>query len=423
MCRRHNKTDKYCEELPPATKVRKLAGSRGLLLAVYLQVSIFCTYWSLYHKSLYRPASFESTRLKHSSPDYPARVVHLEEAALQQSNIFVGISYSDKTVSDAAINFLLEAACLHNMESYILLGRRDPRNSLNRKISLFSQHKYMPPSTREVTEQLKCTHLIHIILAPKTSELIRQTTARLIEDGVNVTSLQSSQRIPNNPLDRENRIANIKRAREHQRQVLRDVFNDKEYDLEQSIIAVLDLDMFAYPPLSQVLEASEKYIRQTRESEKGNTTFHAICANGLQGVGHKNREPTRGYYDSFATILLPDLWLHSKQARMNQTEILEWVFENGIDSQDSEQPYYPVPVRSCFGGFTLYRADVWLSSNCRYDSYNKKAISSEFIGHKEHHTCEHVVLHECLRREFINRADSAFSIAVQPDLMTLWHFI
>lgn len=422
MCQRHNKTDIHCEELVQASaKGRKMVGPRGLLLAVYLQVSIFCMYWSMYYKRWNRSASLEGTRLKHSSPDHLARLAHIEEAASQRSNIFVGISYSDKTVSDAAINFLLEAACHHNMESYILLGKRDPRSSLNRKIALFSQHKYMPPSTREITEQLKCTHLIHIILAPKSRELIRQTTARLVEDGVNVTSLQSSRRVPNNPLDGDNRIANIKRAREHQRQMLRDVFNNEEYDLEQSVIAVLDLDMFAYPQLSQVLEASDKYIRQPQASKQEHATFHAICANGLQGVGHNQREPARGYYDTFATILLPGLWLHSKQARMNQIEILDWVFEHGIDSRHREQIYHPVPVRSCFGGFTLYRADAWLGSNCRYDSYNKMADT--FIGHKEHHTCEHVVLHECLRRQFIDRADNAFSIAVQPELMTLWHFV
>lgn len=405
----------YPSKSVPRSPQRKVSGSRGILIAVYFQVSIFLIYWSLYYNNWYRSAALESSYVRHASNDHhPTRVVQMDEATLPQSNIFVGISYSDKTVSDAAIHVLLEAACVHGMESYILLGKRDSQFSLSRKITLFSEHKYMTLA-ESGTKQRHCTNLIHIVTAPNEKELIQQTRARLVDDGANISVLQSNRRVPNNPLDRENRIANIKRAREYQRQMLRNIFNARDYDLEHSVIAVLDLDMFAYPTLAQVLDASEKYIRP---SDPDSTKYHAICANGLQGAGHKLSNHHREYYDTFATILLPDLWLHSKRAHMSQSEVLSWFIEEGKDESHGELSNHPVPVQSCFGGFTMYRADAWLDSNCRYDVYNEK--ETEFIGHKEHHTCEHVVLHQCLREKY---GGGAFSIAVQPELLTLWHLV
>mmetsp|Transcript_1256 Transcript_1256/g.2191 ORF Transcript_1256/g.2191 Transcript_1256/m.2191 type:complete len:111 (-) Transcript_1256:327-659(-) len=81
-----------------------------------------------------------------------------------------------------------------------------------------------------------------------------------------------------------------------------------------------------------------------------------------------------------------------------------------------------VPVRSCFNGFTLYRADVFFGSKCRYDSYSKK--DELYMSKREMHTCEHVVFHECLRRVMMydNGGDN-FRMAVKTDLLTLWHLL
>lgn len=100
------------------------------------------------------------------------------------------------------------------------------------------------------------------------------------------------------------------------------------------------------------------------------------------------------------------------------------------------QYYQPVPVRSCFNGLTLYRADVWLQPQCRYDSYHKD--DDAYLSKRYHHACEHIVFHECLRRVMMmmmtkmddeggsggsNSSGVGFNIAVQPDLTTLWHHL
>jgi hypothetical protein len=413
MCQRHI-TNLLPKDVDDASHIimsrRKVVGSRGILVAVYLQVSMFCMYWLIYYKSWRLPTNI--SKQKHAR-HHPSRLVR-KNLNPPSVNIFVGMSSSDKTVSDAAIHFLLEAACLHNMESYILLGKRDPHATLVKKISLFSQHKYMPLG-QGATHEPKCAKLIHIAVAPNQRELIRQTSNRLMNDRV-LSSLQIAQRTPNSPLDFDNRIAKIKRSREYQRQMIRSMFNEQGYDLMQTVIAVMDLDMFAYPSIAQVIDTSTRYILPLDHAE--GTQFHAICANGLQGGRFEQSQSNRGYYDTFATVLLSRQWLHSKQSPMSQDEILNWFMEQGKDKQfDSKPTYHPVSVRSCFGGLTLYRADVWLDSTCRYDRYNKK--DAEYIGHKEHHTCEHIVLHECLNEKF----GQDFSIAVQPDLLTLWHLI
>ncbi|KAL7505947.1 hypothetical protein ACHAWX_000633 [Stephanocyclus meneghinianus] len=407
---------------------RRFITFRGVILAVYLQVSLSFAFWSWFSKG---PHTTNRQSHNHSSN----HLVHQSNTKnkLQNPNItVVGISYSDETVSDAAIEFLIEAACIHHMASYVLLSKRIPKTTLDKKIFLLSQHKHLPLAKGGTIEQPKCTNLIHIELAPNQNELIRQTEARLKNDGVDLTFLKSvsSEKVPNNPLGYGNRIANIKRVREYQRQLMRGVFytdNERKspgMDDSQSVIVVMDLDMFDYPSPSQVIEVSYRYILSSDgDVHEDSTKFNAICANGLQGGKFRQSHPHRGYYDTFATILLPNRWLYSKRAQMSQGEILDWFLEQGTDRNTTgESTYHPVPVRSCFGGFTLYRADIWLDSNCRYDRYSEGGVG--YIGSKEHHTCEHVVLHECLRGKFGGEADAtAFSIAVLPDLLTLWHLI
>ena len=148
----------------------------------------------------------------------------------------------------------------------------------------------------------------------------------------------------------------------------------------------------------------------------------------------------RRYYDTFSTILLPNSWLHVDRekergslvgedvelAKMNQDETLQWILKEGrrLDSDN----YQPVPVRSCFNGLTLYRSDIWLEPQCRYDTYHKD--DDAYLSKRYQHACEHIVFHECLRRVLLEKEGSGsggsgegFSIAVQPDMTTLWHHL
>jgi len=115
---------------------------------------------------------------------------------------------------------------------------------------------------------------------------------------------------------------------------------------------------------------------------------------------------------------------------MDQMQAVQYFIEQGRIKDDTTQQhssatynYKPVPVRSCFNGLTIYRTDVYLNDmECRYDSYNKE--DTEFASNHYKHACEHVVIHECLRRQMKeSSSNEEFSIAVLPDMKTLWHGI
>jgi len=148
---------------------------------------------------------------------------------------------------------------------------------------------------------------------------------------------------------------------------------------------------------------------------------------------------------------LPNAWLHRDRissikrgttldnnehdvneqlSSMDQMQAVQYFIEQGRIKDDTTQQhssatynYKPVPVRSCFNGLTIYRTDVYLNDmECRYDSYNKE--DTEFASNHYKHACEHVVIHECLRRQMKeSSSNEEFSIAVLPDMKTLWHGI
>ena len=349
----------------------------------------------------------------------------------------VGISYSDESISEAAIRYLIQAACDHRMESYIFYSTKSKTHkqySLGNKIYMMVQHLYMPLGKGGTVNQPNCSNLIHVRQAPSDEELIYETRSRLNETG-ELENLLRGGHPPNNPLDPGNRIAKIKRVREHQRQMIRSQNRKSTTNMHHgtghSVIAVLDLDMFDYPPLSKVIQVSQKYMLPSADQiDQYNHMFDVICSNGLQRSRYGETRPHRNYYDTFATILLPNTWpvLESTRtiprgqlpgediamSKMSQQSLLNYFLNEG--SKKNKESYEPVPVRSCFGGFTLYRANVWLSPNCRYDLYNEHY--DVYRGQKEHQTCEHVVFHECLRQKHDN-----FAIAVQPDMVTLWHLM
>lgn len=246
--------------------------------------------------------------------------------------------------------------------------------------------------------------------------------------------LNSAQnQLVNNPLDKNNRIARIKRTREYQRQNLRDILEESTSSNNQhSAIAVLDLDLLAYPSLPHLIETVYKYIFFPSSSSPADTKYHAICANGLMTIMSKSQQRyvTR-YYDTYSTILFPNAWLHrdrrevqrrkpvselmnddeenEKLASMNQEQTYQYGMQQGIRSiipdefmsimrdgkttTTQQQSYVPVPVRSCFNGLTIYRTDVYLNSDCRYDTYNEN--DDRYASDHYKQACEHVVLHEC----------------------------
>jgi hypothetical protein len=442
--------------------------------------------------------------------------------------LLAGMAFSDNTISDYALSFLIHSACTHHIHTHILLATRDTNTPLTKKIEVLSTHYFQPlPSPVDERQQLppSCRNFIHVEVAPSEEELVNMTKSYHNENHSGNIFLQEDT--PNNPWNEQNRIARIKRSREYQRQLVIRMLNNSNNNndnnnnnlggvdwttSQDAVIGVLDLDLFDYPSPEQLIDSAREYIVMTKNNQNdngggggGNTKhehshsgrqqqqqqrqhhtgmkYHAICSNGLfvmKSRGYNGYR--RRYYDTFSTILLPNSWLHVDRerprgslvgedvtmAKMNQDKTLQWILKEGRRSSSSQLPsqslsisgnnnnndssssnnnnkdnnnhgesqgekqevqyqYVPVPVRSCFNGLTLYRADVWLEPQCRYDSYHKD--DDAYLSKRYQHACEHIVFHECLRRVLSEREGSTggggdgFNIAVQPDLTTLWHYL
>jgi hypothetical protein len=166
----------------------------------------------------------------------------------------------------------------------------------------------------------------------------------------------------------------------------------------------------------------------------------AICANGMTLHAPKGSEdpPLRLYYDTFATVFLPDTFsfplrdryfrqsypgedlnmIRSENWRGNVSQMFfhSWFLQNGQESESGI-----VRVRSCFGGIGIYRASLYFEEQCQYalteDINNLKMNHSSIMryANKEERPCEHVVFHECLR-QYVN----GFDIGVDPKMISFW---
>ena len=425
--------------------------------------------------SRHQQSSFISSCRGASNNNYGGRLLddvlpqsHLPHPLSQQqprSDItLVGMSYSDNTTSDTAIHYIVDAACNYGITAYILLAKRDEDLSLQKKVVALVHH--YGQSIRDVEREKngnaeevvypECMKLIRVGVSPGEEEIYRMTKEYYEYDNNNSSLIllaaasdgggnNNTQQLINNPLDRNNRIARIKRSRELQRQdlmesLMKSHHNDDEDWKMHSAIAVLDLDLLAYPSPSDLVETAYKHIFPSSLSNQPQTEkFHAICSNGLMTImsQSKKRYVTR-YYDTYSTILLPNAWLHNdrmvsssmkdnineKLSNMDQIETFHYILEQGKRNVDTTSlkgssiettQYDPVPVRSCFNGLTIYRADVYLNSECRYDTYNEE--DAVYASNHYQHACEHVVMHECLRRKM----NGSLKMAVKPDMKTLWH--
>ena len=210
----------------------------------------------------------------------------------------------------------------------------------------------------------------------------------------------------------ENRIDRIQAARDYQRIVIAQHFDFA--DLDHATIILADLDVNELPPRDQVVNNADKMNR--REG----SDVDILCAAGLM------HDPY-GYYDTFATVLLPDTFVYPVNGRPIQTArpvedasmiigndfnaqaLMEWFRkEGGVEAK-------PVPVKSCFGGLAIYRASKWLDQRCSYKNVDPE-MNAKYANRYDNAPCEHVVLHNCLQA-----VDPTIVVAVQPDMHTIWH--
>jgi len=209
----------------------------------------------------------------------------------------------------------------------------------------------------------------------------------------------------------KHRIVRVEFARNYQRHRIGTVYNIGP----ETTVVMADMDISQLPPIPDML-ATAKKIGVDRVAD-------VICANGLLAEG--------GYYDTFATILLPDTFVYPVNGRPNvearpvedptlivdnnftNIDLMNYFLDHG--KQEGSDTYEPVPVKSCFGGLAIYKADKWLEERC---SYHDKDVEGNalYANRFDMMPCEHVIIHRCMQKY-----DPSTVVAVQPDLHTVWH--
>ena len=267
-----------------------------------------------------------------------------------------------------------------------------------------------------------------------------------------------------------NRIERIAALRDYQRELLRPIYVDKENTNSRSgngaridqgaVVIVIDLDLAALPPPQRVLDVTQKLAGSSAtdtEDNSNNFPYDAICAAGVTAASRSVRD--LWYYDTYATVLWPDTYLHPLNRRLikrhyagedpslvrsddrngnwTQGDIMRYLQTAGERSEDGV-----VEARSCFGGMAVYRASAWFEPGCRYGADNVRRVGAgsggdnddpaaatksdwlmRYASEVDGRPCEHVVFHDCLVRtaDWDGRSNAGRSrIAIMPKLLTLW---
>ena len=330
--------------------------------------------------------------------------------------------------------------------------------------------------------------------------------------------------------------------------------------LSNAVVVLVDLDLVELPPAIQVLDHAMDMIHnnnknnndirnQQKNNDDNNQALNVgmvdvLCAAGVllkevmaavppkttsifpssvddsnKNINNNNNNKPKtkyfvdGYYDTFATIFLPDTFsymvsyrLHGGHPRpqedvnlivngktVTQVTLLQWIQQQGRrqrrpqqqrhnnnektntskmrshtgrptgtvssteneskgDDDDEEEDEHdivgddnsdwaPVPVKSCFGGLTLYRANKYLHPNCSYHhqphitQQEKDELTRKYANRFDKRPCEHVIFHNCLSSmdddpttTTINNTTTTRTttrttttvIAIQPNLRTRW---
>ena len=237
--------------------------------------------------------------------------------------------------------------------------------------------------------------------------------------------------------EEKNRIDRISKLRDYQRKFLQE--KALKYNLDDGVIILTDLDLYELPSI-------ELIYNQTQEMKSTSYQYDAVCAIGTtvnfgETTGNQRRKVVPFYYDTYATVFLPDTFSHPLSRRLithyYQGEDPQMVRSNdqvnGNFTQFDIWKYFAkegkklktgkVPVKSCFGGMTIYKSSVYFNRDCEYtlskeiieEQRNNQTSIMRYADNKEQRPCEHVVLHNCLSNKI-----PTFKVAVNSDLMTIW---
>ena len=201
--------------------------------------------------------------------------------------ILTGMARTYGDVSDPALNFLVDMSCLHAVSSVVYVSEDNAdghrtRKKFTNKIAAISVHRYAP--LRDVfrnSTSSNCGNRIRVRQVPQdqillVSSIAEERAKAKGEGGGGGSDVERDSVVPaiirkNSPLDPVNRIARIKRAREHSRRELlkemvleRQVRNESVTTgtawLRNRAVGVLDLDLYSYPPVEEVVAISDRLV-------------------------------------------------------------------------------------------------------------------------------------------------------------------
>ena len=342
-----------------------------------------------------------------------------EEEEEEQSNsnsgtdkiVISGIIQDTSKISDLVWSFLIEMNCQYKTDIHILANRGTREAMLKRD----SHHK---------KESNKCSSF----------QIIKENPNDIY--GIDNNSNNKEGII-------ENRVDRISHLRNYHRELLSHQYynhnNGGDDEVRQdwndnNVMIIADFDLWKLPTVKKVLSIAKKL-------QDPEYPHDAICAAGITMANHKEL----WYYDMFATVLLPDTFVYPLSRRLiphyYEGEDKQLVRSNKAHGsitqgdlmrhfvqQSQKSPTGAMSVKSCFGGFTMYRFQTFFHSECDYTlpQHEKKNIVAKkknhestlmrYAGAKDKRPCEHVVFHDCLKQLDSPKID----LALHPQLLTLW---
>lgn len=205
---------------------------------------------------------------------------------------------------------------------------------------------------------------------------------------------ESLDQLLNNKMDR---VSIIRRLRTVQQRELQ-----RALDPAVDAVIVLDFDE-AEIPGSGGLHLALCRLRRER--------WDVLCANGRRRHGGA-RWAT---YDSFATVTSDNVWLHTSPIRNGVSiELYNKVVASPV----------PVPVRSCFGGLSLFRRQLWSGGRCTYLEKPSATFVTNvtLFGEPAGNYNEHLALLECLRATLQSSGGPAedLRVGIMRELKVTW---
>lgn len=324
----------------------------------------------------------------------------LDEASLHQSSkeqqqrrrwFWIGIVRDAKQVQASTWDILAQVACQRGIHIHITVGQH---------VTLAVQQLQRQRIDGQQKQQTIPCAAVHI-----------ETEHDL---GVSVESL---------PSNRVERIAMIRNAqRERVRQLwLQDRLASPSTLTQADVVIMADLDLFRLPTVSRVLEQAES-IATTPDLD-------VICAAGVTMASQEEL----WYYDTYATVLLPDTYVHPLKRRLikeyfagENHSLVRSDNQHGSFTQGDLMRYLQqqaadtgtVRVRSCFGGLSIYRATTFFEPKCSYTRRDDQPDLDRYASENDGSPCEHVVFQTCLQDT--PGLLSTAKIAIDPSLLLLW---